>query len=151
MKIYTPKIRQGFHRMGSRYGHLFDRERFMKRSLWDGNLLTPDTHPYANLKIAHDFHKIEIAVPGFKKEELSITIHDNLLTIEGKKKRTTGDETKFIRQEYSLDTFKKVFTLPPEINKENIQSHQTNGVLTIKLHFRPEARNKQFKKQVAID
>lgn len=152
MKItHTPKVHQGFHRMGSRYGRLFDRERFLGRDLWDENRMSPDTHPYANIKLTDDAHHIEIATPGYKKSDLSLTISNNVLTVRGQKTICEQDASEFIRQEFNLDSFKRVFELTPEIDTDNIKAHYENGLLTIRLMCQPETKNKTASKKIVVD
>jgi HSP20 family protein len=151
MKIITPEIRQGFHRMGSRYGKLFDRERFLSRDPWDGNRLSPDKHPYANIKLANNIHHIEIAVPGFKKKDLLIIVEDNLLIVRGQKSISEENSSKYIRKEHDLDSFKKVFELIPEIDTDSIQAHYEDGILDIKIYYRPEVENENTIKKITVD
>jgi HSP20 family molecular chaperone IbpA len=151
MKIITPEIRQGFHRMGSRYGKLFDSERFLSRDPWDGNRLSPDKHPYTNIKLKDDVHHIEIAVAGFKKNDLLITVANNLLIVRGQKSISEENSSKFIRKEHDMDAFKKAFELIPEIDTDNIQAHYHDGILDIKLNYRLKVMHVKPIQKITID
>ena len=151
MKIITPEIRQGFHRMGSRYAPLFDRQRFLSRDPWDGYRLTPDKHPYTNIKLTANAHQFEIAVPGFKKKDLLITVENNLLIVRGQKSSSEENNSKYIRKEHDMNTFKKGFELIPEIDTANIQAHYEDGILTIKMYYRPEVENENTIKKITVD
>jgi HSP20 family molecular chaperone IbpA len=151
MKIITPEIRQGFHRMGSRYGKLFDSERFLSRDPWDGNRLTPDPAPYTNIKLTANVQQFEIAVPGFKKKDLLITIENNILIVRGQKDLRKENSSKYIRKEYEMSSFKKVFELIPEIDTANIQAHYHDGILELKLNYRQEVARKKSIQKITVD
>ena len=109
-------VRQGFHRMGSRYGRLFDKGQFLNRDIWDNNRLTPDSHPYSNIKAKEDCYIIEVATPGFKKTDLSLKVSNDVLIVMAQKKSEEDNSSKYIQQEYDVDVLKRVFMLSPEVD-----------------------------------
>ena len=75
---------------------------------------------------------IDAEIPGVKKEDLKITLQDNILTIEGEKKNTSNeDERKYFRTERSYGSFKKSFNLPEDVDSEKVNAKFNNGVLSI--------------------
>ncbi len=75
---------------------------------------------------------IETEVPGVKKENLKITLQDNILTIEGEKKNVNKvDERKYFLTERTYGSFKKSFTLPEEVDSDKVNAKFSDGVLTI--------------------
>ena len=77
---------------------------------------------------------IDAEVPGVKKEDLKITLQDNILTIEGEKKNVSEEsERKYFRTERSYGSFKKSFTLPEDVDSEKVDANFKNGVLSILL------------------
>ena len=73
-------------------------------------------------------------IPGVKKEDLKLTLQDNILTIEGEKKNEiVVDEKKYYREERRFGSFKRTFTIPFEVETEKVNADFNNGVLTIKL------------------
>jgi HSP20 family protein len=77
---------------------------------------------------------IEAEVPGIKKEDLKITLQDNILTIEGEKKNSSNSEDReYFRTERSFGAFKRSFTLSDDIDSEKVNAKFENGVLIIAL------------------
>ena len=78
---------------------------------------------------------IEAEIPGVPKENLKITLQDNILTIEGEKKKVTEEKEKnFYREERCFGKFKRSFTLPVEVDSDNVDAKYNNGILEIKLN-----------------
>jgi HSP20 family protein len=78
---------------------------------------------------------IDAEIPGVPKENLKITLQDNILTIEGEKKKETEEKEKnYYRTERSFGKFKRSFTLPVEVDSENVDANFKNGILEIKLN-----------------
>ena len=78
---------------------------------------------------------IDAEIPGVPKENLKLTLQDNILTIEGeKKKRSEEKEKNFYREERSYGKFKRSFTLPVEVDSDNVEAKFNDGTLEIKLN-----------------
>lgn len=97
-------------------------------------------HP--KIDIYEDDNKIyfETEVPGMSKKDLNISVHDNILTITGEKKKEPASQgeseengKKFFRMERAFGSFTRSFTLPDEINVEKIDAKFTNGILKIEI------------------
>lgn len=73
------------------------------------------------------------AVPGIKEDEISINLHNNLLTIKGKRTEKAPDGYTILRQERHVLPFSRTFSLPVEIDPEKTTAELRNGVLTVKL------------------
>ncbi len=78
---------------------------------------------------------IQMAVPGFNKEEISVELKENKLNISGKKvePKDKHSEESFLRKEFGVQSFEKSFTLPKQITSENIKGNCQAGVLTLTL------------------
>ena len=78
---------------------------------------------------------IDAEIPGVPKENLKITIQDNILTIEGEKKKAAEEKEKnFYREERCFGKFKRSFTLPVEVDSENVDAKFNDVILEIKLN-----------------
>ena len=78
---------------------------------------------------------IDAEIPGVKKENLKITMQDNILTIEGEKKKVSEEKEKnFYREERTYGKFKRSFTLPVEVDSEKVDAKFSDGMLEIKLN-----------------
>ena len=79
-----------------------------------------------------DYH-IEMDVPGFKKEEISIDVKDGYLTIKAEKnnEENESDEDKnYIRRERSYSKYERSFYLG-DLDQDKIDAEYTNGMLKI--------------------
>jgi HSP20 family protein len=84
---------------------------------------------------------LSVAAPGLKKDDFMIDIDGNMLTISSEKEETSEDkDKKFTRKEYSYQSFSRSFTIPDEINTENIEAKYEDGVLKISLPRKVEAK-----------
>ena len=81
-----------------------------------------------------DGYHLEVAAPGWQKENFNIKVDGNLLTISAEKKEEVKDETaKVIRKEYTNKSFKRSFTLDEKIEAANISAKYENGILKVEL------------------
>lgn len=76
---------------------------------------------------------IDVEVPGMKKEDMKVSLEDNILTISGEKKDETKEKNNksFYRVERSYGSFQRSFTLPAEVNSEKTEAKYEDGILRI--------------------
>lgn len=88
---------------------------------------------------------IHAELPGIKKEDVKITITDqNVITIRGEKKRDERSaERNFMRIERTYGSFTRSFTLPENIQSDNVNASFDGGVLTIALIKAEPAKPKE--------
>ncbi len=92
---------------------------------------------------------IKAEMPDIKQEDLDIRVEDNTLTITGEKKvDETVKQDQFHRVERAYGEFSRSFSLPATIDTEKVTADYKNGVLTIKLPMREEAKPKQIQVKV---
>ena len=95
----------------------------------------------ANIKETEKEYLLSIVAPGFNKEDFSINIDKNQLTISAEKKEEISNETeRQIRNEYKFQPFKRSFTLDDKINADGISSQYVNGVLSLNLPKKEEVK-----------
>jgi len=89
---------------------------------------------------------VEAEIPGVKKEDLKLTLEDNILTIEGEKKLEGERKDKnFYRSERLFGSFKRAFTLPVEVNPEEINAKFDNGLLKVTFNkLNEETKNERI-------
>lgn len=103
--------------------------------------------PAVNVKESPEKFEIEVAAPGFSKENFKLNLNANLLTISGSKEETaadasTAEKARYTRREWQYSQFERSFTLPNSIATEAIGASYENGVLHIVLPKRDEAKEK---------
>lgn len=83
---------------------------------------------------------VEASLPGFKKEEVDVQVHDGVLTISAERKQETEEKTeKFYRRERSWGSVSRRVSLPAEVNETAVDAELKNGILTVSLAL-PEQR-----------
>ena len=100
------------------------------------NFLGSDDLPNATPRVnivdrANDF-KLDLAAPGYGKEDLKLDVQGDTLTISAEKKLEELKEgERFTRREFSRTQFTRSFRLPELVNIDGITAEHRNGVLTV--------------------
>jgi len=98
------------------------------------------TSPAVNIFEETDGYSMEIAAPGIAKEDFSINIEKNVITISSEKKEEET-ERKVKRREFNFGKFKRQFTLPETVDTQAITAKHENGVLILSLPKKEEAKD----------
>ena len=135
-----------FHRIGDQYRSFLDRDHFLGRSAFEDPWIAP---PAANIKNGKEAYHLEVVLPGFRKEEISVSLDHNVLTVKaqaipGKEKGVA------IHEEVSLgEKEQRSFELTRDIVQDGITAKFDNGVLNITLPHKVNNRG-SMKKKVAV-
>ena len=106
--------------------------------------------PPVNISETKDVYELEFNVPGRNKEDFKITVDKNILTVSFDKKEENKDENKKqIKKEFSLQSFKRSFTLDEKIISENIAAKYENGLLVLSLPKKEEVKVEA--KQISVN
>lgn len=113
---------------------LFDR---MERSIrGDLDVHAPDRSSVFSPPV--DFYEdeknvyVEVELPGLSKDDVKVSVHEGLLTIEGVRKTERGGEgANYLRFEGKFGTFSRSFDLPEEVNADKASAMFENGVLRV--------------------
>lgn len=88
-------------------------------------------------------------LPGLQKEDVSIDVHDNVLTILGQRNTSSErNEDGYVIRERRHGKFTRALSLPQGVKSENIKASMVNGVLTISF---PKSTPESEPKKIAID
>ncbi len=102
--------------------------------------------PAVNVLDNKDSFEIQVAIPGYSKDDVKIAVENNTLTVSAELE-TKEDDTKFNRREFAKTSFERSFTLPRSIDQEKVGAKFENGILTITL---PRKAELMLKKEIAI-
>ena len=93
---------------------------------------------------------LKAELPDMSREDIDITVENFVLTIKGEKK-FAGDvkQEQFHHVERRYGTFSRSFSLPQTVDAGKVSAEYKNGVLSVKLPLREEARPRQIKVDVA--
>ncbi len=131
-----------FDWMGEGFAPLIDKEHFLGRSSI-GN--KKRTAPLANVLKKGDIFEIELAVPGFKKNELEVFVDDDILTIKGEKVQKNGlSDEKYILEEFDRHSFERRFRLGEGIGHEKIAAKYEDGILRLSFTDVPKAAEQTY-------
>lgn len=93
------------------------------------------TAPAVNVKESDKEYTMELAAPGIKKEYCRVGINDEgFLTIAIENKQEHKHEDKkhhYLRREFSYSNYEQNYTLPDDVEKDNISAKVEDGILTI--------------------
>jgi HSP20 family protein len=93
---------------------------------------------------------LKAELPDMTREDIDITVDNGTLTIKGEKKLSTEvKEEQFHRIERRYGTFSRSFSLPPTVDAGKVAAEYKNGVLTVRLPLREEAKPRQIKVDIA--
>ncbi|WP_168797401.1 Hsp20/alpha crystallin family protein [Neolewinella litorea] len=116
--------------------HLFDLER---QRLYGNQTIDNEYElsiPGANITEMDDQERggylIELAAPGYDREDFDISVHKDILTIKGELHESRQrPHDSYTRREHNYHTFSRSFTLPESTDEENITAGYRNGILEV--------------------
>lgn len=89
-------------------------------------------------------------LPGMNREDIDVTVENSTLVLKGEKKFDQEvKEENYRRIERTYGTFHRSFTLPNTVDASKVSAEYKNGVLTVKLPFREEAKPRTITVDVA--
>ena len=91
--------------------------------------------------------RFEVEMPGFRNEDLDITLENNVLTISGEKKarREEGRKDSDYRlYERRYGRYQRSFTVPPTVRYDQCDAHYEDGVLSVRLPKAEEAKPRRI-------
>lgn len=98
------------------------------------------TRPAVNIIEGKENFRIEVAAPGLKKSDFNINIEKDILTISAKVVNEKVEGVKYHRNEFNFNEFKRTFHLPETIDTTKIEANFNNGILTLTLAKKEEAK-----------
>lgn len=88
---------------------------------------------------------LKAELPGVARDDIELTVENNTLTIRGQRRRDEGvPEERYHRVERTYGPFSRSFTLPGTLEAGAVRAEYRDGVLTVKLPVRAEARPRQI-------
>lgn len=106
--------------------------------------------PPVNISETDKEFKLDLSVPGLKKEDFHIDVDRNVLTISSEKKEESNeDEKNYRRREFSYSSFSRTFQLPEDVDENNIGAKYENGMLQINIP-KKEGANIRRKREISV-
>ena len=136
---------RGATTLQEQFNHMFGNG--LPRTSEDSNL-TPWAPAVDIFETEHEL-VVNADLPGVNPEDLDVRVENNILTIRGERKfENKVNEENYLRVERAYGSFSRSFSLANSVKSEAIKADYQNGVLTLSLPKREEAKPKQIKVNV---
>lgn len=116
-------------------------------SLFRAPLLSETTEwlPAVELVEGDDEFVLTAEIPGMSKEDVDVSIEDNVLTLKGEKKLEREEERDRMHiREREYGTFQRSFTLPRNVQADHIKAEYHDGIVEVHLPKGPEAKGRRI-------
>ena len=115
-----------------------------------GDVFVADWAPRVDVMEQKDSYIIKAEMPGVNKDDVRITLHENVLSIRGEKKQEKEEkDVNYHRIERSYGTFERQFALPTGVKSDKIDASYKDGILTVTLPKVEEAKPKEIEVKVS--
>lgn len=126
-----------------RINRLFD-DAFPRSASDEEDLASCSWRPLVDIFEADEGVVIQVDLPGVTKEDVSVEVKNNLLTIQGQRQiEAPVADDRYYRRERTCGNFQRSFTLRSTIAPESVKASFKNGVLTVKIPKPEEEKPKQ--------
>lgn len=97
-------------------------------------LMKGSSMPAVNIKETKTAFNVDVAAPGFKKEDFKLEVQGGMLMISGETKTEKEEkDERYTRQEYAFSSFSRSFSVPENVIGDNISAEYADGILKITL------------------
>ncbi len=101
-------------------------------------------YPLADVYETENDFRIVLEVPGLSKDDFKISFNDGVLTVRGERKRPQAKEESYFLTERPYGRFQRTFTLPGNVQADKISASYKDGLLTITIPKKEEAKPKEI-------
>lgn len=102
--------------------------------------------PSADLVETDDEFRVSAELPGMSEDDVEVTFSEGLLTVKGEKEEKKEEEKENVHvSERRYGTFSRSFRLPPSVDADKVDATMKDGVLTVVLPKKPEAKKAEKK------
>jgi len=106
--------------------------------------------PAVNVLEEEDRFELHVAAPGLKKNDFDVQVENGVLSVSAEREEEEKkEEDNFTRREFSYTSFHRQFTLPENVEDEDIKAEYEDGVLKIRIP-KKEMEVKKQPKQIEI-
>jgi len=126
---------------------IIDRALAMPSFPYGGGFQMGEWGPRVDIYESNGSYRFKADLPGLRKEDVSVTVSDDRLTIQGERKRESEKTTpRFHRVERSYGSFSRSFSLPEDADLHAVKAHCENGELTISIPRKAGTKSIEAKK-----
>jgi HSP20 family protein len=116
------------------------------RSQWPAGIraVSRGTYPPINIGSTPEQVDVYLFAAGLDPQTLDISVQQNLLTVAGERKAPAGKDVDYYRRERFDGAFRRVITLPEDVDPERVEARYRDGILQINVQRREAARPRQI-------
>ena len=123
-----------FEDMMNRYNRMFGLARTNGEQEGKDLFSRSDWAPAVDIKETPEAFMVEAELPGMSKDDVKVTVHDGVLTIQGERKSEEETKDKKLhRIERFYGSFMRRFTLPDNADENSVKANFKDGLLTLSI------------------
>jgi HSP20 family protein len=111
--------------------------------------VVPGTYPPINVGTTPDAVDVYLFAAGVDPRSLDIALQQNLLTVAGERKVPVEKDVSYYRKERFDGAFRRVISLPEDVDPDRVEAHYRNGVLQIHVKRQEAVRPRQIEVKAA--
>jgi HSP20 family protein len=130
-----------FRRMEQEFDDLFESSR-----PWSGGIrsLPAGTFPAINVANTPESVTVYVFAPGIDPKELDVSLQENVLSVSGKREIAIEKAATYYRQERFAGAFRRIISLPEDVDPDKVQASYRDGILQITVQRRESAKPRQI-------
>ncbi|HWV70918.1 MAG TPA: Hsp20/alpha crystallin family protein [Pseudosphingobacterium sp.] len=118
-----------FPSMKSMMEDFWNTDRFFEKPFFSQAAMPP-----VNIRDTENKYELQLAVPGYSKDDFKIAIENSMITISAENKSEEKEEKEnYTRHEFRCEEFTRMFSLPDNVKEDDIKAKYVDGLLTIEL------------------
>jgi HSP20 family protein len=125
-------------------GQMVDRLLHNPFTLFDNGLTSTTNGPAVTVYETRDEFVFQAELPGWTRDQVSINFENQTLTLSGRRDLQEGDGRQYLRVEGFYGQFTRSFTVPGMVDFNRVEAELRDGVLTVHLPKREEAKPRQI-------
>jgi HSP20 family protein len=113
---------------------------------WSGDIrsLPRGTYPAINIAATPEKVDVYLFAPGIDPKTLSISLQQNVLSVAGSRQTEPKQDVSYYRHERFGGDFRRVVSLPEDVDPERVDARYTDGVVRISVQRRQAAKARQI-------
>ena len=123
-----------------------DMDELFGRGTWPTGIrsVARGTYPPINIGSTGEGVEVYLFAAGLDPESLEISIQQNLLTVSGERKVDVPESVEFYRRERFSGSFRRVISLPEDVDPDKVEARYADGILRILAQRREASRPRQI-------
>lgn len=137
---FEPDLFDQFRRLESEMGQLFG------HSPWRAGIRAVQRGAFPPINVGATAERVDVYLfaAGLDPKQLEVSMQQNLLSVSGSRKIEVNESAEYYRRERYDGDFRRVITLPDDVDPERVDAKYRNGVVQITIQRRDAARPRQI-------